>query len=333
MEGSASPIRMRVPKIGGERAEWLLGALSIAVLGVIAALVVFVFTHAWPSFAHNGLAWFGSGGNVNLQLRSIFTSPSEPSRYEYYIRAWPLIFGTILSTCLAVLCGLVLALLGAMFMVEFAPPLLRRMLRPSVRLLAGVPSVIYGLVGLLAVAPLIQKHLVDQSFALAVAPIVQISGTGLLLAVLVLTVMVTPIMLAIIADALESVPRSWVEGSAALGVNRWRTMWRISVRTIRPAITAGVVLATARALGEAIALSMVAGGFGFSPNPLDGWNFFLEPIWPLASAIVDSSDELFTTPPATQTIYAFAAVLLVSAALLSLAGWVIKRPMRRYGIR
>jgi phosphate ABC transporter permease protein PstC len=331
MEGSASPIRMRVPKIRGERAEWLLGALSLAVLGVIAALVVFVFTHAWPSFAHNGLAWFGSGGNVNLQLRGIFSSSAASN--DYYLRAWPLIFGTLLSTCLAVICGLVLALLGALFMVEFAPPLLRRMLRPSVRLLAGVPSVIYGLVGLLALAPLIQKYLVSKSYALAVAPVVQISGTGLLLAVIVLTVMVTPIMLSIIADALESVPRTWVEGSAALGVNRWRTMWRISVRAIRPAITAGVVLATARALGEAIALSMVAGSFGFSPNPLDGWNFFLEPIWPLASAIVDSSDELFTTPQATQTIYAFAAVLLVSAALLSFAGWVVKRPMRRYGIR
>ncbi len=227
MEGSASPIRVRVPKIRGERAEWLLGALSLAVLAVIAALCVFVFTHAWPSFAHNGFDWFTSGGNVNLQLRTIFSSTGSGN--VYYLRAWPLIFGTLLSTGLAVLCGLVLALLGAMFMVEFAPPLLRRMLRPSVRLLAGVPSVIYGLVGLLALAPLIQKYLVSKSFALAVAPIVQISGTGLLLAVIVLTIMVTPIMLSIIADALESVPRTWVEGSAALGVNRWRTMWRISV--------------------------------------------------------------------------------------------------------
>ena len=69
---------MRLRRLPGERAEWLLGALSVALLGVIAAIVVFVFTNAWPSFSHNGLAWFGSGGNVNLQLRDIFHSPADP---------------------------------------------------------------------------------------------------------------------------------------------------------------------------------------------------------------------------------------------------------------
>jgi ABC-type phosphate transport system permease subunit len=283
MEGSASPIRMRAPSVGGEGAEWALGALAILLLGVILALVIFVFINAWPSFQHNGLAWFGSGGNVNVQLRDIFHSPADPKHYDYYIRAWPLVYGTLLSTGMAVILGLFLSLLGAVFLVEFAPPLLKRTLRPAVRLLAGVPSVIYGLVGLLALAPLF-NNLVDQNFAAAVAPIVPITGRGLLLAVLILTIMITPIMLAIIADALESVPRSWIEGSAALGVNRWRTMWRISVHTVRPAIAAGMVLATARALGEAIMLLMVSGGLGFAPNPLDGANFFLEPILPLAAA-------------------------------------------------
>jgi phosphate transport system permease protein len=333
MAGSASRNRMRVPKIGGERAEWLLGALSAALLLVILALLGFVFVNAWPSFSHNGLAWFGSGGNVNLQLRDIYSSPANPAKYDYHIRAWPLIYGTMLSTGLAVIFGLVLALLGAVFMVEFAPPLLKRTLRPTVRLLAGVPSVIYGLVGLLALAPLVNKYLVDPNFKLAVAPIVQVTGTGLLLATAILTIMITPIMLAIIADALESVPRIWIEGSAALGVNRWRTMWRISVHTIRPAIAAGVVLATARALGEAIMLVMVSGGFGFSPNPLDGFNMLLEPILPLAAAIVQNSDGLFSVKPFPETIYAFAAVLLVSAAMLSLMGWAAKRPLRRYGLR
>lgn len=324
---------MRIPRPGGERAEWLLGALSVLLLAVIAALVVFVFVNAWPSFSHNGLAWFGSGGNVNTQLQDIFHSPANPAHYDYKIRAWPLIYGTMLSTGLAVILGLGLSLLGAVFLVEFAPPLLKRTLRPAVRLLAGVPSVIYGLVALLALAPLVNKYLVSSSFKLAVAPIVQITGTGLLLATVILTIMITPIMLAIIADALESVPKIWTEGSAALGVNRWRTMWRISVHTIRPAIAAGVVLATARALGEAIMLVMVSGGFGFSPNPLDGANFFLEPILPLAAAIVQNSDGLFSVKPFPQTIYAFAAVLLVSAGLLSFAGWVARRPLRRYGLR
>ena len=324
---------MRLPRLRAERAELSLGALSLLTLVAIGVLVGFVFANAWPSFSHNGLAWFGSGGNVNLQLQAIFHSPANPAHYDYKIRAWPLLFGTILTTGLAVLLGLALSLLGAVFLVEFAPPLLRRLLRPAVRLLAGVPSVIYGLVGLLALAPLVNSDLVDPAYKLKVAPIVQISGTGLLLAVVILTVMITPIMLAIIADALEAVPRTWIEGSAALGVNRWRTMWRISVHTIRPAIAAGVVLATARALGEAIMLVMVSGAYAFSPNPLDGANFFLEPVLPLAAAIVQNSDGLFAVKPFPETIYAFAAVLLVSAALLSLAGWAAKRPLRTYGIR
>jgi len=322
-------MKVRVPRIRGERAEWVLGAL----LGVILALVVFVFGNAWPSFSHNGLAWFSSGGNVQTQLGNIYHSPNNPAHYVYTLHAWPLLYGTILSTGLAVICGLVLALLAAVFLVEFAPPLLKRLLRPAVRLLAGVPSVIYGLVGLLALAPLINSNLVSPSFKLAVAPVVQITGTGLLLAVVILTLMVTPIMLALIADALESVPRSWLEGSAALGVNRWRTMWRISVHTIRPAIAAAMVLATARALGEAIMLDMVSGAYPFAPNPLDGFNFFLEPIQTFASAIVQNADGLFSVTPFPQTIYAFAAVLLVSAGLLSFAGWLVKQPLRRYGIR
>ena len=324
---------MRVPRIRVERAEVFLGALCVGVLCAIGALVAFVFVNAWPSFSHNGLAWFSSGGNVQTEMQNIYNSPNNPAHYVYTLHAWPLIYGTILSTGLAVILGLTLALLGAVFLVEFAPPLLQRTLRPAVRLLAGVPSVIYGLVGLLALAPLVNKYLVSPSFKLAVAPVVQITGTGLLLATAILTIMVTPIMLAIIADALESVPRSWVEGSAALGVNRWRTMWQISVRAIRPAIAAAVVLATARALGEAIMLAMVSGAYPFSPNPLDGFNFFLEPILTFAAAIVQNSDGLFSVKPFPQTIYAFAAVLLVSAAVLSLAGWAVKQPLKRYGIR
>src|ERR1700733_10834705 len=137
IEDTASPRRMRVLKLGGERAEWLLGALSVFLLLVIGALVIFVFINAWPSFSHNGLAWFGSGGNVNTQLDNIYHSPANPAHYDYKIRASPLLYGPLLSTGLAVIVGLGLALLGAVFLVEFAPPLLKRTLRPAVRLLAG----------------------------------------------------------------------------------------------------------------------------------------------------------------------------------------------------
>ena len=315
-----------------ERSELVLAALAVALLAFIAGMVAFVFAKAWPSFESNGLAWFGSGGEINTQLRAILDSPADPARYVYEIRAFPLIFGTALSTVLAAGIGVVFALLCSLFIVEFAPPAVGRVMTPVVRLLAAVPSVVYGLLGILVITPWIGRHLVSQDFKLAVKPVVPISGEGLLAATLILTIMITPIMIAIISDALRAVPRSWMEGSAALGVNRWRTTWTIGVRTARPAITAALVLACARALGEAIMLAMVAGNFGFAPNPLDGLNALTEPIQPLAASIVLNSEGL-TVEPFGQTLYAFAAVLLVSAGLLSYAGWAAKQPLRKYGIR
>jgi phosphate transport system permease protein len=315
-----------------ERAELWLGALAVGLLALIAGMLVFVFREAWPSFAENGLAWFGAGGNANTQLAEIYASPAEPANWIYQLRAWPIVYGTVLSTGLAIMIALPFSLLCALFIVEFAPPGVARLMTPAVRFLAAVPSVVYGLIGILVLAPWINDHLVSESFALAVKPIVPIGGGGLLLAALILTVMIVPIMIAINADALRSVPRSWMEGSAALGVNRWRTMWRIGVRTARPAIAAGVVLATARALGEAIMLAMVSGSFIFAPNPLDGVNFLLEPVQPLAATIVVNSEGL-TVKPFGQTLYAFAAVLLVSSMMLSLAGWAVRQPLRKQGIR
>ncbi|HEU4703812.1 MAG TPA: phosphate ABC transporter permease subunit PstC, partial [Conexibacter sp.] len=311
-----------------ERAELWLGALAVALLALIAGMLVFVFRQAWPSFAGNGLSWFLPGGNANTQLADVYHSPADPAHFEYHMRAWPIVYGTILSTGLAVLIALPFSLLCALFMVEFAPPGLARLMSPAVRFLAAVPSVVYGLIGILVLAPWVNDHLVSESFKLDVKPIVPIGGGGLLLATLILTVMIVPIMIAINADALRAVPRSWLEGSAALGVNRWRTMWRIGVRTARPAIAAGVVLATARALGEAIMLAMVSGSFIFAPNPLDGLNMLLEPIQPLAATIVVNSEGL-TVKPFGQTLYAFAAVLLVSSTALSTAGWIVRRPLRR----
>jgi ABC-type phosphate transport system permease subunit len=146
---------------------------------------------------------------------------------------------------------------------------------------------------------------------------------------LILTVMITPIMIAIVVDALRAVPVGWREGSVSLGVNRWRAMLTVSVRAARPAIVAAAVLATARALGEAIMLSMVTGSVGFQPNPIDGFIFFVEPARPLAATIVDNAEGL-SVVPFSQTLYAFAAVLLVSAAFLSFGGWYIRRRLRTY---
>jgi phosphate transport system permease protein len=311
------------------RAELGLGALVCLVVAVLVAMLAFILKEAWPSFAHNGWSWFLPGGNADTQIQAIFTSSDLNKAPQFLIRAWPLIWSTILTTACAVVISFVCSLFVAVFMVEFAPTPLKLVLEPVVRLLASVPSVIYGLVGVMVLVPFIGNHLITQSEKASVTPVIQLSGPSLLAAIVILTVMISPIMIAIFAEGLRAVPRGWLEGSLALGVNRWRTFWRIAVVTARPAMIAGTVLATARALGESVMLSMVSGTIAFAPNPADGLIFFYEPSRGLAPTILHNTDEL-SAPPMKHTLFAFAAVLLVSALAFSLFGWAAKQPMKRY---
>ncbi|HST56627.1 MAG TPA: ABC transporter permease subunit [Solirubrobacteraceae bacterium] len=311
------------------RAERLLGAVACSVGLVIALMILFVAVRAWPTFAHNGLSWLGFGGDVDKQVgKMIYTGPKPPAA-AYHLRAWPLVYGTLLSTGFAVLFGLVFALLSAIFIVEFAPGPVQRVITPVVRLLASVPSVIYGLVGILVLAPFVGNHVISGSEKQSVEYVVQLDGTGLVVAVVILTLMVTPIMIALIADALRSVPTAWREGAVALGVNPLRATLAVSLRAIRPAIVAAAVLACARALGEAVMLSMVSGSRAFTPKPIDGVVFLFEPLRTLAASIVENAEAL-NAPAVRSTVYAFALLLLFSAFALSLSAYLVKLPLRRY---
>jgi ABC-type phosphate transport system permease subunit len=278
------------------------------------------------------LAWFGAGGNVDHQVEAIFNSGNFLQKPVYTFHAWPLIWSTVLVTGAATVLSFFAALFISVFIVEFAPGWMRRILEPVVRLLASVPSVIMGLLGVLVLVPFIGRHIITDDARRSVAYIVSLSGYSLLAGVVILTLMISPLMVAVFVDGLRAVPRGWLEGSLGLGINRWRTFWKIGVRTARPALVAGTVLAVARALGEAVMLAMVCGGVGFAPNPADGLIFFVEPAKPLPSTILQTSEEL-TSAPMRHTIFAIAAVLLFSALMLSLAGWAAKQPMKRYGVR
>ncbi|HTU96971.1 MAG TPA: ABC transporter permease subunit [Solirubrobacteraceae bacterium] len=312
-----------------QRAELGLGALVCLVVLVLLAMLAFIFQEAWASFSHNGLHWFGPGGNADQQIQAIFTSGDLKQTPKFLLHAWPMIWSTILTTVGSVVISFVCSLFVAVFLVEFAPGWLKRILEPVVRLLASVPSVIYGLIGVLVLVPFIGNHLVSEKAQASVTPVISLNGYSLLAALVILSVMISPIMIAIFSEGLRSVPRGWLEGSLALGVNRWRTFWNIAVRTARPALIAGTVLATARALGESVMLSMVGGSTAFAPNPADGLIFFVEPSRGLAATILHNTDEL-NSPPMRHTLFAIAAVLLFSSAALSLAGWAAKQPMKRY---
>jgi phosphate transport system permease protein len=313
------------------RAELTLGALAVGLLALVGAMLAFVLVQAWPSFAHNGLHWFGAGGSVDQQIRDIFTSGDLGTKPVYTFHAWPLIWSTMLIVGGSVAIAFFVSLFVAVFVVEFAPDWMKAILTPVVRLLASVPSVIYGLLGVLVVVPFIGNHVISEHQRASVAYTISLSGYSLLAAVLILTAMIAPLMVSLFADGLRAVPRSWLEASLALGIHRWRTVWKVAVRAARPAIVAGTVLATARALGETVMLAMVSGSVGFAPNPADGVIFFFEPSRPLAPTIIKNIEEL-SSPPMKHTLYAIAAVLLFSAMSLSLIGWAIKQSMRKYAL-
>jgi len=147
----------------------------------------------------------------------------------------------------------------------------------------------------------------------------------------ILTLMITPIMTALITDALESVPRAWREGAIALGLNPLRATMTVSLRAIRPAIVGATALATASAIGEAIVLSMVSGGRAFTPKFQDGLIVLFEPLKPLAAEIVQQAENL-SAPALRSSMYACALLLLFSSFVLSLAAYIVRIPMRRYQV-
>ncbi len=314
------------------RAERTLGATSLLVCALVVAMVVFVAIKAWPIFEHNGLSWLGSGPDLGRQLAAMQNTTQHPPASAFHLRAWPAVYGTLLSTIPAVILALAIAIFSSIFIVELAPARLRRLVVPVIRLLASVPSVVYGLIGILVLVPFVGNDLITTGQKQSVQNVIELTGAGLLVTVVILTVMITPIMVALICEALAAVPNSWREGAIALGVNPLRAMLAVTLRAARPAIAAAVVLATARALGESIMISLVSGSKFFAPKPVDGLVFLFEPLRTLASGIVDFREGI-GAPALNSTLYAFALLLLFAAFVLSVGGYLIKLPLRKYQVR
>jgi len=311
------------------RAERMLGAVSSLIgLGVV-AMVAFVAVRAWPIFSHNGLSWLLGGGNLEHEVSQMGAAGANAPAAVFRLRTWPLIYGTLLTSAIAVVLGMAIAVLSSVFIVELAPARVRKIVIPMIRLLASVPSVIYGLIGILVLVPFVGNHIITSHEKESVANVVQLTGAGLGVTVVILTIMITPIMIALICEALSSVPSSWREGAVALGLNPLRAVRAVTLKAIRPAIVAAAVLATARALGEAVMIQMVSGGKTFIPRPADGPVFFFEPLRTLASAIVDFREGV-GSPALSAAVYGFALLLLFLAFALSVTGYLVKLPLRKY---
>ena len=155
------------------------------------------------------------------------------------------------GTCGAIVLGVPVGILTAVFLARVAPPKLAAAVRPAVDLLAGIPSVVYGLVGMMVLVPAI-KDIFDLK-----------AGDSLLAAILVLAVMILPSIISVSETALKAVPKEYTEGSLALGATELETSFKVILPAARSGVAASVVLGVGRAIGEAMAILMVAGN---SPN-------------------------------------------------------------------
>ncbi|MFP3897360.1 MAG: phosphate ABC transporter permease subunit PstC [Anaerolineales bacterium] len=227
-----------------DRAVWgILFASALVSIFVVFLIFVFTMREAWPAFREIGLGPL---------LTDIVWRPQQ-ERFGIL----SMITGSILVTLGAVILGVPLALGGAIFLAEVAPPGVREVVRPAVELLAGIPSVIYGLFGMVVLVPLVRR-----------IPVPGNTGFGLLAASIVLAVMVLPTITNIAEDAIRSVPREYKEGALALGATHWQTIVGVILPAARSGIIAAVILGVGRALGETMAMIMVIGNSISFPSPL-----------------------------------------------------------------
>ncbi|MHB0875746.1 MAG: phosphate ABC transporter permease subunit PstC [Anaerolineae bacterium] len=169
----------------------------------------------------------------------------------------PMVVGSLLVTTTALMLAFPIGLGCAVCLSEVAPAPVRAWLRPVIEVLAGVPSVVYGLLGLVLLVP-----------AVRAVPVPHNTGFGVLAAAVVLAVMIMPTLVSVSVDALRAVPESYRHGSLALGLTRWQTVWSLIVPAARPGLTAAAVLAAGRAIGETMAMIMVIGNSPIFPEPL-----------------------------------------------------------------
>jgi phosphate ABC transporter permease protein PstC/phosphate ABC transporter permease subunit PstA len=174
--------------------------------------------------------------------------------------AWPLIYGSVSVMLLAVIIATPLSLAAALFLTEVAPNWARNLVQPALELFTGVPSVLYGFVGLTVLVPFIGKMLRNAQNAIVPTPNWLLgTGQGILVGGFVLAIMILPTITSLTVDALKGIPNAMREASAALGATRWQTMSRVLLPAASSGILTGVILGMGRAIGETLAVQMVIG--------------------------------------------------------------------------
>ena len=219
----------------------------------------------------------------------------------------PFILTSVYGTAGAVILGIPIGIFTAMFLAKAAPPRITAVIQGAVELLAGIPSVVYGLVGMTVLVPGVQK-----AFHLS-------SGATLFSAIVVLTIMILPYIISVSATALRAVPREYEEASLALGANYTETWFRVSLRAAKSGVAAAVIQGVGRALGEAMAIIMVAGNVANMPGLFQSVRF-------LTTAIVSEMSYASYGSLQRQALFSIGLVLFLFIMMIN---WILHRVIRK----
>lgn len=225
-------------------------------LGALLLIVIVVLSIFWFVAAKGLATFFANKVNIWDFLTGTKWAPGQTDANGHpYVGAAPMIVGSFLVTLISALIATPFAIGTAVFMTEISPKRGAKILGPVTELLVGIPSVVYGFIGLSVIVP-VMRHLFGGS------------GFGILAGAMVLFVMILPTVTSMTVDTLKSVPRHYRESSLALGATRWQMIYKVILRAATPGILTAVVFGMARAFGEALAVQMVVGNAALMPQNL-----------------------------------------------------------------
>ena len=260
--------------------------LGLVTVGCVLLITVYLILSGLPAITKIGLGKFLFG--------SEWASTAADPKYGIL----PFILTSVYGTCGAILLGVPVGFLTAVFLSKMAPKKLRSVIESAVSLLAGIPSVVYGLVGMLVLVPGIRKlfHVPD--------------GASLLAAMIVLAIMILPSIIKVSVNALDAVPKEYEDASLALGATPVETWFRVSAPAARSGIAAAVVLGVGRAIGEAMAVMMVSGNAPNMPSLFESVRF-------LTTAV--ASEMSYASGLQRQALFSIALVLYLFIMLINAA--------------
>lgn len=237
----------------------------------------------------------------NVPLSSILGERWYP--IEGYFSILPLIYGSLVVTIGALLLAIPFGVGTSVFLSEIAPPWMNQMIKPLIEILAGLPSVVLGFLGIQVAAPYLRR-LLDLPTGLSA-----FSGAVLL------ALIATPTIVSITEDALNTVPSSYRQAALALGATRWQVIWGVTVPAARSGILTAVMLGVGRSIGETMAVMMVTGNAPVLPS---GWNFLFTPVRTMTATIASEMGEVANGSTHYQVLFFIGIVLFVMSLVVNI---------------